>query len=98
MDIVILTHLGQMEFPSSIIRPVHFRFKDLWIVFLIIFYSNFDLTICKQTVETLIRRNVLWHLILSALFVCLYPIKMTLCLYGLNYNNNGIELKFVRPN
>ena len=47
------------------------------------FYSNFNRTFCKQTVEsqTLIRRRVLWRLILICI-VCLHPTKGTLGFYG----------------
>ena len=37
---------------------------------------------CKQTLETLIRRRVLWRLIWICA-VCLCPTKRTLGLYGL---------------
>ena len=38
------------------------------------FYSNFYRTFCKQTVETLIRRHIVWHLI-RVCAVCLCPRK-----------------------
>ena len=44
--------------------------------------SNSNRTICKHTVETLIRRHVLWRLI-WVFTVWLCPIKRTLDLYGL---------------
>ena len=54
-------------------------------------YSNFDRTICKQTVETLIRHRKLRRLILDCT-VYLCPTKGTLGLYGLNnFNARTIE-------
>ena len=47
-------------------------------------YSNFNRTFSKQTVETLIRRHVLWRLVWVCT-ICLRPTKMMLGLYGLNY-------------
>ena len=47
------------------------------------FYSNFDRTFCKQTLETLIRRRVLRCLV-WACTICLRPTKRTLGLYGTN--------------
>ena len=46
-----------------------------------LFYSNFNRTFCKQTVETLIRRRVLWRLVLICI-VCLHPTKRALGFYG----------------
>ena len=46
------------------------------------FYSNFNRTFCKQTVETLIRRHVMWRLTWVCT-VCLCPTKRKLGLYGL---------------
>ena len=54
------------------------------------FYSNFSMTICKQTVETLIRRHILWRLFLvgSAMFtyvpqkgrlIWIFTVVPTLC-------------------
>ena len=43
------------------------------------FFSYF----CKQTVETLIRCHIMWHLIWVCA-VCLCPTKQTLGLYGFN--------------
>ena len=45
------------------------------------FYSNFNRTFYKQTVETLIRRRVLWRLVLVCI-VCLRPTKRALGFYG----------------
>ena len=45
------------------------------------FYSNFNRTFCKQTVETMIRRRILWHLVWNCI-VCLRPTKRTLGFYG----------------
>ena len=45
------------------------------------FYSNFNRTFCKQTVETLVRRRILWRLVWICI-VCLRPTKRTLGFYG----------------
>ena len=45
------------------------------------FYSNFNRTFCKQTVEILIRPHVLWRLV-WVYIVCLRPTKRTLGFYG----------------
>ena len=76
------THLVACRFNPFIqllsLGPVH----DCWVVFS--FYSNFNMTVCKQTVETLIRRHISWCLFLvgSALFTYV-PQKKTLDFYGL---------------
>ena len=80
---VTLTHLSRMGF----LITINWRspFPSLGVFGGIYrFYSNFNWTICKQTVETLIRRHVLrtWRLIWVCT-VCLCPIKRTLSLYGL---------------
>ena len=49
------------------IGRVHFRLKGCWMVFPILF-KTCNRTFCKQTVDTLIRRHVLWRLIRCALF------------------------------
>ena len=50
------------------------------------FYSSFNRKLCKQTVETLIRRRIiLWHLIWVCT-ICLCPTKRTLDIYGLKCN------------
>ena len=77
----LLTHLSQMEFPLLSIGQVHFRFKGCWVVFFI-FIQILKRALCKKTVEALIRRGILWHLIWVCT-VCLCPIKRTLGLYGL---------------
>ena len=45
------------------------------------FYSNFNRTFYIQTMETLIRRRVLWRLVWICI-VCLRPTKRTLGFYG----------------
>ena len=52
------------------------------------FYSNFDRSFCKQTVETLIRRHILPRLIWSPLFAYV-PQKETL---GLMFFSQGFHL------
>ena len=62
-------------FPLLSIGPVHFH----WVVFFH-FYSNFNRTFCKQTVETLIRCSILRYLIWVCI-VCICPSKRKLGLY-----------------
>ena len=69
-----ISHCYQLDESISVLRV------GGWIFFH--FYSNLGRTICKQTVETLIRRRVLWRLV-CVCTVCLRPTKMTLGLYGL---------------
>ena len=45
------------------------RSDGCWVVLVFSSYSNFNWLFCKQTVETLIRRKILWHLVWSALFL-----------------------------
>ena len=53
-----LTHLGQMEFPTLINWTS--LFQGLWVVgWYFLFYSNFNRTFSKQTVELQIRCGVL---------------------------------------
>ena len=49
------------------------------------FYLSFNRKLCKQTVETLIRRRNLWRLI-SVCTICQCPTKRTLGIYGLKCN------------
>ena len=76
----VLTHLRRMEYPTLINWTSPYPFQK---VFGSIFHldSNFNRTFCWQTVETLIRR---------VRIVCLFPIKMTLGLYGLKYIAMGM--------
>ena len=77
----ILTHLSQMNFPISIGRTRLFQTLGvLGGIFHV--YSNSNRTFCGQTVETLIRRHILWRLIWVCA-VCLCPTKRMLGLYGL---------------
>ena len=55
---VILTYLGRMEFPIFINWTSQF---PLGVIFH--FHFNFKRIFCKHTVETLIRRHILWCLI-----------------------------------
>ena len=93
-----LTHLSRMEFPTSINWTNPFPFKGL-LGCICLLYSNFKRTFFKQTVETLIRRRVLWRLI----WVCnvrLCPTKGTLGLYGLRVLSSSftiIALRESRP-
>ena len=60
-------------FPQLSIGTVLFCFKGCWVVFFH-FYSNFNRTFCKQTVETPIRRHIVQHQIWVCA-VCLCPTK-----------------------
>ena len=62
-----------LDLSISVLRVVGWYFQ---------FYSNLNRTICKQTMKTLIRRGILWRLILVCT-VCLCSTKRTLDLYGL---------------
>ena len=55
-------------------------FEGCWVIFFILF--NYNRTFCKKTVWTLIRRRVLWRLIIVRV-VCLCPTKRTLIILGL---------------
>ena len=68
------SHFYQLDRSISVLRVVGWYF--------FIFYSNFYIKFCKQTVETLIRCCILWCLIWVCT-VCLCPTKRTLGLYGL---------------
>ena len=68
-----LTHLSQMDLPSVIRRKG--PFSNIGVLRGIFhFYSNFDRTFCKHTVETLIRRRILRRLI-CVCTVCQCPTK-----------------------
>ena len=69
--LLLLTHLSRMEI-STFINLVSGLLDAICI-----FSSNYNRTICKQTLETLIIRRVLWHLIWVCI-VCLFPTKRTL--------------------
>ena len=56
------THLSRMKFPTFINWANPFPYEGL-LCDIFLFYSNSNRTLCKQTVETLIRRRVLRHLI-----------------------------------
>ena len=66
-----------MEFPSFINWTRPFPFSGL-LGSIFYFYSNFNITFCKQTVEIQIRRRILRRLIWFCT-VCQCRIKMTLC-------------------
>ena len=60
-----ISHPYQLEQSISVLRDVRWYFH---------FYSSFNRKLCKQTVETLIRRRILWRLIWVCA-ICLCPIK-----------------------
>ena len=76
-----ITHLSRMKSAISNSRTSPYIILGL-LGGIFHFYSNLDRTICKQTVESLIRRRVLRRLFLVCT-VCQRPIKRTLGLYGL---------------
>ena len=65
-----------------------------WLVVFLLFYSNFKRQFCKQTVENLIRRRVLWRLIWFCT-VCRCPTKKTLGLYGLTDQESNVSRIFI---
>ena len=67
-----ISHYYQLDQFIFVLRVVRWYFH----------YSNYNWTICKQTVETLIKCHILWNLI-RVCTVCPCPIKRTLGLYGL---------------
>ena len=70
-----------MEFPTDINWTSSFPFQGL-LGGILHFHSNFNRTFCMQTVETLIRRHIMWRLIwVYAVSLC--PTKRMLGLYGL---------------
>ena len=76
-----LTHLSGMELPTVINWNSPFLFQGM-LGGIFHFYSKINRTFCKQTVETLIRRGILWRLVWVCI-VCLRPTKWMLGLYGL---------------
>ena len=79
----LLTHLCRIYFP--IIINWTSPFPNLGLLGgTFHFYSNFKRNFCKQRVENLIRRRVLWRLIWFCT-VCKGPTKRTLGLYRLNF-------------
>ena len=70
----------QLEQSISVLRDVRWYFWMLGGIFH--FYSSFHRKLCKQTVETLIRRRILWHLFWVCT-ICLCPKKKMLGIYGL---------------
>ena len=73
-----------MEFHTVIIWNSPFLFKGV-LGGIFHFYSSFYRKLCKQTVETLIRRRILWRLIWVCT-ICLCPTKRTLGIYGFYCN------------
>ena len=71
-----------MEFPTLIYWISQFPFLGL-LGGIFLFYSNFNRTLCKQTVGTLVRRRILRRLV-WVYTVCLCPKERTLGLNGLN--------------
>ena len=68
-----ISHRYQLEQSISVLRDVRWYFSFLF---------KCNRKVCKQTVETLIRRRILWCLIWVCT-VCLCPTKRTLDIYGL---------------
>ena len=67
------THLTEPAFPSLKIERSHVQFVVRCYFH---YHSNFNITSCKQTVGTLIRRHIVWRLILqgSPLFAYMYVV------------------------
>ena len=63
-----ITHYYQLDQSIFILRVIRLYFS---------FYQNSNRASCKRTVETLIRRHILWRLIWVCK-VCLCPTKRTL--------------------
>ena len=77
--IISLTLLSRMKLPTFIKWTSPFSSSGLLgVVFHS--YSNFNVTSCKQTAESLIRHSSLWHLILVCT-ICSCPTKRTLVLW-----------------
>ena len=91
----ILTYLSRMGFPTIINWASLFPYQGL-LGGILLLYSNFNRTFCKQTAETLIRRRVLRRLILVCT-VCLCPTKRTLGLYGLKKESHVIHYTYQNP-
>ena len=70
-----ISHRYQLEQSISVLRGVRCYFS----------FSSFKRKLCKQTVETLIRRRILRRLIWVCT-ICLCPTKRTLGIYGLKCN------------
>ena len=68
-----ISHCYQLEQSISVLRMVGGIFH---------FYSYFNRKVCKQKVETVIRRPILWHLICFCT-ICICPTKRTQGIYGL---------------
>ena len=68
------------------IGRAHFQSKGRLVVFFI-FIQFFKRSACKQTVENLIRRRVLWRLIWFCT-VCRCPTKRALGVYGLAHEHD----------
>ena len=86
--VVSFTHLNRMEFPTVINWTSPFPFKGA-MNGNFHFYSNFNRTICEQTVETLIRRRVVRRLIWICT-VCQCHTKRTLGLNGLSKTHESL--------
>ena len=71
-----ISHRYQLKKSISVLRGVR------WYFFIL---SSFNRKLCKQTVETLIRRRILWRLIWVCT-ICLCPTKRTLGIYKLKCN------------
>ena len=72
-----------MKFPISIDRTSLFQIFGV-LGGIIHFYTNSNIILCKQIVETLIRRSVLGRLIwVCTVYIC--PTKRMLGLYGFEW-------------
>ena len=89
----VFSHPCQLDESISNLRVVGWYF--------LIFIQNFKRNFCKYTVENLIRRRILRHLIWFCT-VCRVPTKKTLGLYGLRILQNEMYFsscwKAAKPN
>ena len=76
-----LTYLSLMQFPTLINWTRPFPFKGL-LGAILHFYSNYNRTFCKQTVDTLSWVYTVW----------LCHTKRTLGLYGLTFMNRPNQI------
>ena len=89
----VLTHLCRMYFPILINWMSPFPVLGL-LGGIFHFFSNFKRNFCKQTVENMIRRHTLWHLIWFCT-VCRCPTKRMLGLYGQMIDPCPAEHRFI---
>ena len=85
-----------MDFPNFINWALSFPILGL-LGGILYFYSNFDRTLCKQTVEILIRRRILGRLIWVC-SVCLCPQNLDARLKWVSFEQSTIKLDCLLSN